>query len=234
MHSLLFNVRPIAFLVLLIELWLVGTLFYSATYLDDSDSCTASQVSSVTLEDGQKIEVAAPRKLNIAVYVWYVDQLLYISIFLVFTISGSPSSPMEFWAIYCHKHTGTRIGPVDFWWAVSLVRPRAEKRGCRGNDASPGDSTWTTGGFFTTYRYTVEVMRKWNTAYWIDSLRTRRKETQTDNNLSIGEVVQQQPFEIEQYRYYWLRSTADENLLLIPVAIQAWKLKSLVIRTWRW
>ena len=27
------------------------------------------QVSSVTLEDGQKIEVAAPRKLNIAVYV---------------------------------------------------------------------------------------------------------------------------------------------------------------------
>ncbi len=49
--------------------------FFTVPYNDP-----ASQVSSVTLEDGQKIEVAAPRKLNIAVYVWYVDQLhLYIS-----------------------------------------------------------------------------------------------------------------------------------------------------------
>jgi hypothetical protein len=48
----------------------VGTVVVQkATYFDDSDSCAVSQVSSVTLEDGQKIEVAAPRKLNIAVYV---------------------------------------------------------------------------------------------------------------------------------------------------------------------
>ncbi len=81
MHSLLLNERRIAFLVLLIELWLVGTVVVQkATYFDDSDSCAVSQVSSVTLEDGQKIEVAAPRKLNIAVYVWDVDQLhLFIS-----------------------------------------------------------------------------------------------------------------------------------------------------------
>ncbi len=134
----------------------------------------------------------------------------YISIFLVFTISGSPSSPMEFWAIYCHKHTGTRIGPVGSWWAVSLVEniraemgnllsdgrrekwPKAEKRGCRGNVASPAILPEQLEASSPFSRSNAEI------GYRILDTAARRP-WRTDNYLSIGEVVQQQPFESKQY-----------------------------------